>query len=101
MVEYFYHLREFSGGIVLSNIAALQALSGGMIISDVLFILISAFKLMDKIARLFTPTITFIYLLLLIIQLSGSFMKGMMGITSSHTLLDVKVFLLSVIVIFS
>ncbi|MFB8377738.1 purine/pyrimidine permease [Paenibacillus taichungensis] len=87
------------GVLYSSNIAALQALSGGMICSGVLFILISAFKLMDKIARLFTPTVTFIYLLLLIFQLSGSFMKGMMGITSSHTLLDVKVFVLSVIVI--
>lgn len=54
---------------------------------------------MDKIARLFTPTITFIYLLLLIFQLSGSFMKGMMGITSTHTMLDVKVFIISVIVV--
>lgn len=87
------------GVLYSSNIDALQALGGGMIISGVLFILISAFKLMDKIARLFTPTITFIYLLLLIFQLSGSFMKGMMGITSSHTMLDVKVFLLSVIVV--
>ncbi|MFX3632449.1 MAG: purine/pyrimidine permease [Candidatus Pristimantibacillus sp.] len=87
------------GVLYSSNSAALQALSGGMIISGVLFILISAFKLMDKIARLFTPTITFIYLLLLIFQLSGTFMKGMMGITSSNTLFDVKVFLLSVIVV--
>lgn len=85
------------GVLYSSGVEALQALGGGMIISGVLFILISAFKLMDKIARLFTPTITFIYLLLLIFQLSGSFMKGMMGITSSHTTVDVKVFLLSVI----
>lgn len=34
-----------------------------------------------------------------LIQLSGSFMKGMMGITSSHTTLDVNVFLLSVLVV--
>ncbi|MEK4237268.1 purine/pyrimidine permease [Paenibacillus sp. FSL R5-0475] len=87
------------GGLYSSNNGALQALSGAMIISGVLFILISAFKLMDKIARLFTPTITFIYLLLLIFQLSGSFMKGMMGITIAHTTLDVKVFILSVIVV--
>ncbi|MCH1626021.1 purine/pyrimidine permease [Fredinandcohnia quinoae] len=87
------------GVLYTSNIAALQALCGGMIISGVLFILLSACKLMDKIARLFTPTITFIYLLLLIFQLSGSFMKGMMGISSSHPMLDVNVFLLSVVVI--
>ncbi|MFJ7729782.1 purine/pyrimidine permease [Neobacillus sp. NPDC097160] len=87
------------GVLYTSHIVALQALCGGMIISGVLFILLSLFKLMDKIARLFTPTVTFIYLLLLILQLSGSFMKGMMGITSSHTMFDGKVFLLSVILI--
>lgn len=87
------------GVLYASDIAALQALGGGMILSGVLFILISAFRLMDRIARLFTPTVTFIYLLLLIFQLSGSFMKGMMGITSRHATLDVKVFLLSVIVV--
>ncbi|MFJ7934384.1 purine/pyrimidine permease [Sporosarcina sp. NPDC096371] len=87
------------GVLYTSNIDALQALSGGMLISGVLFILLSAFKLMDKIAKLFTPTVTFIYLLLLILQLSGSFMKGMMGITSSQPTLDVRVFLLSVLVV--
>ncbi|WP_068778677.1 purine/pyrimidine permease [Paenibacillus sp. GM2] len=87
------------GVLYSSGREALQALGGGMIISGVIFILISAFKLMDKISRLFTPTVTFIYLLLLIFQLSGSFMRGMLGITSSHTTVDVKVFLLSVIVV--
>jgi len=87
------------GVLYTSHVAALQALCGGMMISGILFILLSALKLMDKIARLFTPTITFIYLLLLIFQLSGSFMKGMMGISSSHATVNVKVFLLSTIVI--
>ncbi|QCJ41137.1 purine permease [Bacillus sp. S3] len=87
------------GVLYTSHIAALQALCGGMIISGVLFILLSLFKLMDKIASLFTPAVTFIYLLLLILQLSGSFMKGMMGITSARTIVDGKVFLLSVIII--
>lgn len=87
------------GVLFTSHLAALQALGGGMMMSGGLFILLSLFKLMDRIARLFTPTVTFIYLLLLILQLSGSFMKGMMGITSSRTMLDGKVLLLSVIVV--
>ncbi|WP_036127433.1 purine/pyrimidine permease [Lysinibacillus sphaericus] len=87
------------GVLYSSHMAALQALCGGMIISGILFILLSALKLMDKIACLFTPTITFIYLLLLIFQLSGSFMKGMMGISSSHATVNIKVFLLSTMVI--
>lgn len=87
------------GVLYISSIEALQALSGGMMISGGLFILLAAFRLIDKIALLFTPTITFIYLFLLILQLSGTFMKGMMGITSTNALLDVKTVLLSVAVI--
>ncbi|MFK4997953.1 purine/pyrimidine permease [Bacillus sp. N9] len=56
-----------------SNIVALQTLSGGMIISGLFFIVLTLLNLVDKIARLFTPTITFVYLFLLIFQLSGSF----------------------------
>ncbi|HEY4553084.1 MAG TPA: purine/pyrimidine permease [Bacillaceae bacterium] len=87
------------GVLYSSNIEALQALSGGMIISGILFILLAAFKLIDKIAQLFTPTITFVYLSLLIFQLSGSFIKGMLGISSDHGKIDITVFILSVAVV--
>lgn len=87
------------GVLYSSNIAALQTLSGGMIVSGVLFILLSAFKLIDKIAKLFTPTITFVYLILLIFQLSGSFIKGMLGISSERGEINLTIFLLSVVVV--
>ncbi|MBS4177032.1 purine/pyrimidine permease [Lederbergia citrea] len=87
------------GVLYSSNIAALQTLSGGMIVSGVFFILLSAFKLIDKIAKLFTPTITFVYLILLIFQLSGSFIKGMLGISSGNSEIKLIIFILSVVVI--
>jgi len=61
--------------------------------------LLSVFKLIDKIAKLFTPTITFVYLILLIFQLSGSFIKGMLGISSGHGEINLKIFLLSIVVV--
>ncbi|MBS4207483.1 purine/pyrimidine permease [Bacillus sp. FJAT-50079] len=82
-----------------SNTIALQTLSGGMIISGVFFILLALLKLIDKIARLFTPTITFVYLFLLIFQLSGSFMKGMLGITAENIEIKPMILFLSVIVV--
>lgn len=70
----------FAGTIYSSTEQALQSLEGGMIVSGVIFIFLAAFGLLEKMAKLFTPTVTFIYLLLLILQLSGSFLNGMLGL---------------------
>ncbi|OCA91974.1 purine/pyrimidine permease [Pseudobacillus wudalianchiensis] len=70
----------FAGTIYSSTEQALQSLEGGMIVSGVIFIFLAAFGLLEKMAKLFTPTVTFIYLLLLILQLSGSFLNGMFGL---------------------
>ncbi|MFL0364015.1 purine/pyrimidine permease [Pseudobacillus sp. 179-B 2D1 NHS] len=70
----------FAGTIYSSTEQALQSLEGGMIVSGIIFIFLAAFGLLEKMAKLFTPTVTFIYLLLLILQLSGSFLKGMLGL---------------------
>lgn len=72
----------FVGSLYSTNIETLRELSGGMILSGIFFFILSAFGLIQKLAKLFTPTITFIYLFLLILQLSGSFMKGMLGLTN-------------------
>lgn len=63
-----------------SSIETLQALEGAMIISGIVFFLLSLFKLIDRLAVLFTPVVSGIYLLLLVIQLSGSFLNGMAGL---------------------
>ncbi|WP_338754225.1 purine/pyrimidine permease [Bacillus sp. FJAT-52991] len=70
----------FAGTIYASDTEALRSLEGGMIVSGIFFIVLAAFGLLNRLATLFTPTVTFVYLLLLILQLSGSFMKGMLGL---------------------
>lgn len=74
-----------------SRMETLQALEGAMIISGVVFFLLSLLKLIEKLAQLFTPVVSGIYLLLLIIQLSGSFLNGMMGLDSSHNQIDLSI----------
>ena len=63
-----------------SSMETLQALEGAMIISGIVFFLLSLSKLIDRLAVLFTPVVSGIYLLLLVIQLSGSFLNGMAGL---------------------
>ena len=74
-----------------SRIETLQALEGAMIISGIVFFLLSLFKLIEKLALLFTPVVSGIYLLLLVIQLSGSFLNGMFGLGSEHSKIDLSI----------
>ncbi|TYR80007.1 purine permease [Priestia megaterium] len=66
-----------------SDSETLRVLQFTMIASGVIAILMSIFGLIDKLAKYFTPTVTGTYLILLVAQLSGSFLKGMFGITES------------------
>ncbi|KAB7708226.1 purine permease [Bacillus aerolatus] len=78
----------FAGTIYSSTEQALQSLEGGMIVSGIFFILLVVFGFLNRLAKLFTPTVTFIYLLLLILQLSGSFMNGMLGLTEKSEVIQ-------------
>lgn len=89
----------FVGTIYSTSIGALNALSGGMIFSGIIFFLLSAFGLIEKLAKLFTPTVTFIYLFLLILQLSGSFIKGMLGLSEEQAHIQPKVAVLCIVII--
>lgn len=71
-----------------TSVDTLQALQSGMLYSGVLFILCAATGLVGKMKRLFTPAITFTYLMLLILQLSGTFLKGMLAIETGDDRLD-------------
>lgn len=90
MVGVFYH----------TTTEALQALQSGMLYSGVLFILCAATGLVEKMKRLFTPAITFTYLLLLILQLSGTFLKGMLGVETMEDRLDLAIVAGSLVVLF-
>lgn len=82
-----------------SNIETLRGLEGAMIVSGVAFILLSVFKLIQKLASLFTPVVLGVYLLLLVMQLSGSFMNGMLGVGYRQDGVDLPIGLFSVILI--
>src|SRR5699024_10342506 len=66
-----------------SHLETLRVLQYAFLLSGVIFILLSVFGLVEKLARLFTPTVTGIYLILMVIQLSSSFVQGMFGLDGS------------------
>lgn len=82
-----------------SGNTALRALSGGMIMSGIFLIVFALFGLIEKLSELFTPTVTFVYLLLLVLQLGSSAVKGMLGITATHPTIEPLTALLSIITV--
>lgn len=82
-----------------SNIETLRGLEGAMIVSGVVFILLSVLKLIQKIAKLFTPVVLGVYLLLLVLQLSGSFINGMLGIGYRGESVDLPIAFFSLLLI--
>jgi xanthine/uracil permease len=61
--------------------AVLQNLEGGMIIAGAAVFIISLLPVIGNIRRLFTPLVTGVYLILLCVQMSNSFFKGMFGVS--------------------
>ncbi|MFD2208198.1 purine/pyrimidine permease [Virgibacillus halophilus] len=82
-----------------SHIETLRVLQYAFLLSGVIFILLSVFGLVEKIAKLFTPAVTGIYLILMVIQLSGSFVQGMFGLEGPDDMIHTNVLLLSFIII--
>ncbi|PPA71940.1 purine/pyrimidine permease [Jeotgalibacillus proteolyticus] len=74
----------FSGIIYSSPQESLQVLQSGLLLSGVFFVLLSLTGIINKITSLFTPAVTFTYLMLLIFQLSGSFLNGMVGLPNQE-----------------
>lgn len=52
----------------------------GLIVAGIVLVLIGIFRLVEKIRRIFTPMVTGTYMILLAVSLSGSFLKGILGI---------------------
>ncbi|MDZ5472732.1 purine/pyrimidine permease [Bacillus sp. 31A1R] len=69
-----------SATLFSSNLETLQALQGAMMVSGIVFILLSVFRLVNKLVNLFTPVVSGVYLILLVLQLSGSFINGILGV---------------------
>ncbi|WP_082220403.1 purine/pyrimidine permease [Domibacillus robiginosus] len=83
----------FSGILYSNSESTLQVLQSGMLYAGVLFVLFAVSGLVNRMKSLFTPTITFVYLLLLVLQLSGTFVKGMMGLPNEEGRIDLIVVL--------
>ncbi|MBD1379724.1 purine/pyrimidine permease [Metabacillus arenae] len=82
-----------------SNIETLRALQSAMYMSAGFFFLFSLFGWIQKLAKLFTPVVTGTYLLLLVFQLSGPIVGGIMGVGYKSNEVDLFVFLLAMITI--
>ncbi|WP_163103215.1 purine/pyrimidine permease [Peribacillus alkalitolerans] len=88
-----------SGTLFSSELETLQALQGALIASGVIFILLSVFGLIKPLSKLFTPAVTGVYLLLLVLQLSKSFVIGMLGIGYRQDSIDGKVAMLCFLIV--
>ncbi|GGB60245.1 purine/pyrimidine permease [Fictibacillus barbaricus] len=86
-----------SGALTASE--GLQQLTAGMLISGALFLLLGLFRVISSVRALFTPLVTGTYLVLLVSQLSGSFIKGMLGIGYLQESADAKVAIASLFIL--
>ena len=82
-----------------SQMETLRVLQYALLLSGVIFIVLSVFGLVEKLSRLFTPTIVGIYLILLVMQLSSSFLKGMFGLNEQSATVNPKMLLLSSLIV--
>lgn len=76
----------------------LQQLEMGLIVAGLLLMVLSLLPLMQRIRELFTPLVTGVYLILLVLQLCGAFFKGMLGVSMTGHL-DFRVAGISLLVI--
>ncbi|ASK61186.1 xanthine permease [Virgibacillus phasianinus] len=74
----------------------LRSLELGLLVSGALFILVAVFRKMDVVEKMFTPMVTGTYLVLLVTQLSGPFIKGIFGVGYSSDGVDLIVALCAV-----
>lgn len=88
-----------SSTLFSSNLETLRGLEGAMISSGIVFIILSSLNLIHRIAKLFTPVVLGVYLLLLVLQLSGSFIKGMLGVGYRQEGVDLTVSIFSFVLI--
>ncbi|WP_041057713.1 purine/pyrimidine permease [Jeotgalibacillus campisalis] len=90
----------FVGVIYSTPVETLQVLQSGLLLSGVIFILLSLTGIINKITALFTPVVTFTYLMLLVFQLSGSFLNGMVGLPNEEGTVNLFVMIGSILTIF-
>ncbi|HBC92856.1 MAG TPA: xanthine permease [Pelotomaculum sp.] len=71
----------------------------GVIITGLILVVIGFSGLIGRALKLFTPAVTGSVLVLLGLQLSGTFVKGMLGITTGNGQVDLKSSVISLVVV--
>lgn len=79
-----------------SETETLRVLSFSLLVSGVICIILSLVGFIEKLANFFTPMVIGTYLILLVTQLSGSFVKGMLGLNGANDTIDGTVALISI-----
>ncbi|WP_059172448.1 purine/pyrimidine permease [Bacillus sp. FJAT-27445] len=79
-----------------SSLETLKVMEFSLISSGIVAILMTSLGLVSRLSKLFTSTVIGTYLILLIVQLSGSFLNGMLGVTSEGAV-SLKILLVSTI----
>ena len=74
----------------------LKIIEGGILTAGLILISLSALDLIKNLLSLFTPLVSGLYLILLPLQLSGTFIKGMLGINNQTLEIDPVVAIISV-----
>ena len=76
-----------------------QNLEMGLIITGIVFVILGVTGSISKIQKLFTPMITGSYMILLAVSMSGSFIKGMLGIGFQGEQVQLKIAFISILLV--
>jgi xanthine/uracil permease len=76
----FVIMGETAAAQGIDSTETLRLLEGGMLVTGATMIAIGAAGQMNRMLKVFTPLVTGVYLLLLAFQLSGVFLRGMLGV---------------------
>ncbi|GGI43856.1 purine permease [Paenibacillus marchantiophytorum] len=74
-----------------ASVTLLQQMEMGLLISGVLILLLSVFRVIAHVKKLFTPVVIGTYLLLLIFQFSSSIVKGILGVGYSDSYIHAQI----------
>lgn len=79
----------------LDKTGSLQLLEGAMLLTGVFLIIVGLTGWMNKLLKLFTPLVNGVYLTILGFQLSGMFLKGMIGVSDTSTKIQPGIVIIS------
>ena len=82
----------------LDKTGSLQLLEGAMLLTGVFLIIVGLTGWMNKLLKLFTPLVNGVYLTILGFQLSGMFLKGMIGVSDTSTKIQPGIVIISFVI---